>query len=115
MLNKWNRKYLEVLVKDCNSIADFLRKLDIEPIGGNYRTAKKYIEMFDLDVSHFTGQLWNKGKQLKDFRHYTSISNVKRYFEKTVKYQCVKCGLGTNGYMVQLDQNKGNLGSKLNR
>lgn len=52
--------YLEI-AKDSFSIADMCRKLGIEPKGGNYSQVKKYIEEFNIDTSHFTGQAWNKG------------------------------------------------------
>ncbi len=38
--------------------------LGISPCGGNYLVLKKAITYFNLDTSHFTGQLWNKGKRI---------------------------------------------------
>ncbi|HVG39096.1 MAG TPA: HNH endonuclease signature motif containing protein, partial [Pyrinomonadaceae bacterium] len=34
------------------------------PYGGNYQVLKKAIQVFNLDTSHFTGKLWNKGRVL---------------------------------------------------
>lgn len=43
------------------SIAGVCRELGIRPIGGNYKTIKKLINTHNIDISHFTGKLWNKG------------------------------------------------------
>ncbi|HEX7176595.1 MAG TPA: HNH endonuclease signature motif containing protein, partial [Pyrinomonadaceae bacterium] len=36
----------------------------VAPYGGNYHVLKRAIEHFNLDTSHFTGQLWNKGRTI---------------------------------------------------
>lgn len=41
-----------------------LQKLKVAPYGGNYDVLRKAINHFGLDISHFTGQAWNKGKTL---------------------------------------------------
>lgn len=44
------------------SIRQVLEKLGIIAAGGNYRTIHNLIEKYELDISHFTGQGWNKGR-----------------------------------------------------
>jgi hypothetical protein len=43
------------------SLAEVLRKAGRKG-GGSQQTLKKKIQEFNIDTSHFTGQLWNKGK-----------------------------------------------------
>lgn len=48
-------------VKECNSYASLCKKLQL--LGGGSRSSvKKRIESLNLDISHFTGKTWNKGK-----------------------------------------------------
>lgn len=49
-------------VKNSDSIAGTLRKLNLQPTGGNYKIANARIKSLELDTSHFTGQGHLKGK-----------------------------------------------------
>lgn len=49
-------------VKSSYSIAQILSKLNKIPSGGNYKTVKRLIKKFNLDVSHLLGQSYLKGK-----------------------------------------------------
>ena len=60
------QEFLEEKVKLCNSYADFCRELDLEPKGGNYQKIKYYIKKYNLNISHFTNEPWNKGKCWKN-------------------------------------------------
>jgi hypothetical protein len=63
---KWNREQLVDAVKNSTSIRQVLGKLGLVEAGGNYEQVKKWIVLFNLDKSHFTGKGWNKeGKNLK--------------------------------------------------
>jgi len=59
---KYDRKDLESAVSSSFSIRETLKKLDLNPAGGNYITVKKAIVFFNIDNSHFTGQGHLKGK-----------------------------------------------------
>lgn len=105
---KYNKELLENIIKECLSIADVCRKLGLVPIGGNYKTIKKYIKIYNLDKSHFTGQGWNCGEKYKHFGKkynlidilvenstYTNNNNIK---EKLIKEGikdniCEICGI----------------------
>ncbi|MGB5260869.1 MAG: HNH endonuclease [Gammaproteobacteria bacterium] len=41
-----------------------LQILGVAPYGGNYDVLRKAIKHYKLNISHFTGQAWNKGKTL---------------------------------------------------
>ena len=61
-LQKYTKEWLEELCKDSFSLAEVLKKAGRKQGGGNQETLKKKIQEFNIDISHFTGQLWNKGK-----------------------------------------------------
>lgn len=53
-------------VRDSKSIAEVCRRVGLSERGSNPTTIKKRIKELNLDTSHFTGQLWNKGKTSYD-------------------------------------------------
>ena len=61
-LQKYTKEWLEELCKDSFSLAEVLKKAGRKQGGGSQETLKKKIQEFNIDISHFTGQLWNKGK-----------------------------------------------------
>jgi len=64
-------------VKISLSITQVLRRLNLQPVGGNFLTIKTKIQEYNINISHFTGQLWSKGKSLKNIKDYR-----KRKFQK---------------------------------
>ena len=104
--NYTNDQILEA-IKSSYSIAGVLKKLDLKPAGGNYKTIHKFILNNNINISHFTGQGWNKyghpsfgnsGKSLTailDINSSLSSSNVKeRLFNHKIKEnKCEICGL----------------------
>lgn len=61
-LRKYTQHQLAKAVKESTSFAQTLSRLGVAPYGGNYEVLRKAIRHFNLDNSHFTGQVWNKGK-----------------------------------------------------
>jgi 5-methylcytosine-specific restriction endonuclease McrA len=59
---KYSQDQLANAVANSTSIRQVLLSLGVAPHGGNYATVKRYIEKLKLDISHFTGQGWNKGQ-----------------------------------------------------
>lgn len=74
----WTDDEFITAVKTSFSYAEVLRKLGLVAAGGNYSTVKRKIAELSLDVSHMTGQLWSKGKELKDSKYHRgkSLSSV---------------------------------------
>lgn len=63
---KFTKEQLEEAIKNSFSIRQVKEKLGMNvDAGGSYSTLYKYIKKYNLDTSHFTGQLWSKGKQVK--------------------------------------------------
>lgn len=97
------------IVKESYSLAEVIRKSGLKIAGGNYETTSNRIKRLKLDISHFTGQAWNKGKKLgsnyfkiakplleiliKD-SNYQSYKLLKRLFSEGLKeHRCECCGL----------------------
>ena len=103
----YNEQDIREAVRTSYSLAETLRKLKLKDVGGNYRTLKNNIIKYGIDVSHFTGQGWNKfghpsfgnvGAPLSailDTNSSLSSSNVKeRLFNNKIKEnKCEICGI----------------------
>ena len=76
MKYKYTKEQLEEIIKDVLSTAELLRKLNIRPAGGNYKTIKNYIKLYDIDISHFTGQGWNKGVRYRPVNKIKNIEDI---------------------------------------
>lgn len=116
-MNNYTKEMLEPLIKNCYSVAEICRKLNIRPAGGNYKILNRKIKEFELDISHFTGQGWRKGNQtpirrgfdLKDVlvenSYYQSHKLKLRLLKEGLKeYKCEKCGnTEWNGQKIPLE------------
>lgn len=102
---RYTKEQLEEAVRNSLSIASVLKHLSIVVAGGNYRTVHTYIKKWNIDTSHFTGQLWNKGghvtcnpaKPLSEIlvenSNYQSYKLAKRLLKNKIKeYKCELCG-----------------------
>lgn len=61
---KYHKEALKEALENSASIRQALFKAGIMPEGGNYATVHKLIKELNIDVSHMTGQGWNKGDKL---------------------------------------------------
>ncbi len=84
------------MIDECKSYASLLRLLD-KPINGwEQQRLKEFIKEQNFDVSHFTGQGWNKNNF--DFSRFRKNQHVK---SSTLRsgiaclrgYQCEMCGI----------------------
>ena len=98
----YSKENLEQIVKDSYSVCEVARKLGLKDKGSTLKTIKKYISIYGIDTSHFTGQNWRKGKTqtylnkleniLKPNINYGSNRLLKRLVEEGIKpYECEKC------------------------
>lgn len=101
----WTEEDLRRAVKISKSVRQVLMRLHLREAGGNYAHIKEYIIAFDLDISHFTGQAWNKGmrgigryrKELSEIlvknSSYQSYKLKKRLFASGLRSPyCEECG-----------------------
>lgn len=94
---KFSKEELEQFVRESYSYADLCRKIGYEPKGGSGNSIlKNMIEELQLDISHFTGQGWNKDNfDYSRFRYGNNIKSAKML--DAIIYlrghKCEKCGL----------------------
>lgn len=102
---KYTKDQLIEAVATSVSFSQSLKKLGINPHGGNYRVIKKYVTKLNLDISHFKGQAHNKGQKfgpkrpLKDYlsNEFPIQSNRlrKRLISEGILPEiCSSCNLG---------------------
>jgi hypothetical protein len=60
---KYTKEQITEIVKECLSVAQCLRKLEVRAVGGNYKWFKKILKTYEIDTAHFTGQGWNRGNK----------------------------------------------------
>jgi len=100
----YNENQLRDAVKQSFSIRQVLNKLGLKEAGGNYETTKRRIKKLNLDTSHFTGKLWNKGKSLgyrREILEYLKENTVVQSFrlrnrlisEGIKEHKCECCGI----------------------
>jgi len=63
-MNEYEKSKVELIVKENKSVAECLRKLNLRPVGGNYKWFKSYVKLHSIDISHFTGKGWSFGKSV---------------------------------------------------
>lgn len=81
-------------VASSTSIRQVLKKLGLKEAGGNYQTLRNSFKTLNLDISHFTGQASNKGKQLplkRDIEDY--LSNRCKIQSYKLKLRLLRDGL----------------------
>ena len=71
-MQKYTKDWLEELCADSFSYAEVLKKAGRKQGGGAQETLRKKIEEFQIDISHFTKQTWNKGKTKETDNRITS-------------------------------------------
>lgn len=89
-------------VKHSQSIRQVLIKLGLREAGGNYASCKDKIAKLNLDISHFGGQAWSKGKKkgykrpIEDYlsNQYSITSHrlrLRLIDEGLLEYKCQSC------------------------
>jgi hypothetical protein len=92
---KYTKEILEPIVAESYSISEVLRKLDLRQAGGNFAYIKSIIQKYQIDFSHFTGKLWNKGKTCKRL-HWSEVL-VKDKLDRREKHKTLKKALIESG------------------
>ena len=97
---KYTKEFLtDIAARSC-SISDVIRKCGCEPSGGMHRHIKAHLILYEIDISHFTGRLWNKGgtvrSKIADEDIFTNTKfvrriTVRRRFLKRSIYECSIC------------------------
>ena len=100
-----NEIKLREAVQKSLCVRNVLELLGLRPTGGNYDTFRKAVKDFSIDVSHFTGKGYLKGKThkystrpLKDVLIVDKVENTWRLKQRLIKdglkeCVCENCGL----------------------
>ena len=98
---KYTKELLEPIVKESKSYADVIRSLGFKKwSGGRHRYIKDKIIEYNLDISHFTGQGWNKGGKARNRltpKEALCVGNTRKEIVRRClleigrKYECEIC------------------------
>lgn len=96
--SRW--KDLPKNIHECFSIADVLKLVGLKDKGSNYKTAKRVIEEFELDTSHFRKYGGNaispySNEEIFCENSIVTHSTVRRRIERDsiLKYECNMCDI----------------------
>lgn len=112
-MRKYDKEWLTELCKNSYSYAEVLRKAGRQQGGGTQATLKKKIKEYGIDISHFTGQRWQKSPNQQNnivSRELYSLDEIfiknspvtqkvlRGYIErhKMLEYKCQTCGCNGN-------------------
>jgi hypothetical protein len=113
MKTKYLRENFEPIVKNSKNYTEILQKLGLGIKGNSRPTLKKYIKLYDIDISHFeskverymrTNTKLNNSRKISTIEilvsgsTYTNLGNIKnRLYEEGLKKRiCEKCGQNEN-------------------
>lgn len=99
------KENLEPVVKESKTISEVIQKLKLTAIGGNHKTIKKYISLYEIDISHFETRkdrilrFKNPAIPLEEILINGSTYNRvhlknRLYAEGLKKRECEECGQG---------------------
>ncbi len=90
--------------KEVKSMAQLLKALNLRVAGGNYNNMRKTLQRLKLNCSHWEGQSWSSGQQLKDWSQYTKIESLKPHLVRERGHKCEKCYLENwQGFLIPLE------------
>lgn len=94
-MSKWlvpeNERRLADAAKENLSIAGMCRSLGLVPRGGNIATIRHHITRLGIDVSHHTGQGWNRENYSEPSSNRNNVT-VKRRLLREKGHICWGCG-----------------------
>ena len=101
----WTKDNLNEIVKTSTCKSDVLKKLNLRPFTGNYDTLKRYIKIYNIDISHFKRAIFvghnftNKiplvDILIKDSKYTNRVALKERLYKEGVKKrECELCGQG---------------------
>ena len=123
-VRKWTEQQLRGCAKKATSVRQVLSLLGLKEAGGNYSQIKKYLNFYNINISHFRGPAWSKGlkgigkpripleKILTANSTFQSYKLKKRLFSAGIKKpECEECGWAkqnSDGYLpLELDHING--------
>jgi hypothetical protein len=102
---EYTEENIKESIKNSKTFRDVFEKLGLTTHGNNYKTLRKYIKLYNIDISHFNSKEVIAGKLLKinkipienilvENSTYEWTSNLKKrlYDENFKERKCEKCG-----------------------
>ena len=94
---KYSQEELQTIITNSYSYREVAKQIGYQEDGGSGIAAvKEMIEKCQFDISHFTGQLWNKGK-VNEEKYYdgNALSRGQALRDLIIlrSHRCEKCGL----------------------
>lgn len=84
--NRYDKEILEKVVELNNTLKDILIDLNLKPIYSNYRTLKKHINIFDLDITHLkttnnnhNDEIYNYDTLYRASKNSLSLTDMLKY------------------------------------
>lgn len=94
---KYTKEELSKIVKESYSYREVAKKIGYQENGGTGQAeAKKIVEKYNFDVSHFTGQNWNKNRvNTEKYQYGIALKRGQALRDLTILrgHQCEECGL----------------------
>jgi hypothetical protein len=88
MKNKYLKENFEPIVKVSKNITEILLKLEMNGKGDTRKTIRKYINLYNIDISHFETQLDRYNRTLKKNIAFHKIP-IKNILISNSTYSCV--------------------------
>lgn len=93
-MSKYTEEKLKEYVKESLSWADVCRKFGVRPASGSQCHLKKLAIRYSINISHFTGQAWRKGKY--DYKKKNALEYC--FKDSTIKSSELRLKLIRDGY-----------------
>lgn len=126
---KYSKELLEEVAKKCHSYQQVMRELGLKISGGSSSHLKSRFEKYEIDISHFTGQASNRGKDHKGGNEKLDANQIlvldrlngrrdhgfkikRAMIESGIEEKCALCGLekiwNDKPIVLQIDHIDGN-------
>ncbi len=109
---KWSEENIKNIVNKSTTYKECLERLGIRAAGSNYKQLKKYIKLYNIDITHFDRNTTNTNTQtakkplseiLTENSNYNRASLKKRLYETGLKNrECEMCGQDENWNGVKI-------------
>lgn len=80
--SKYTRELLAPVVASATSMAQVIEKLGLKLSGGNYRMISTRVKLAGLDIGHFKGQGWSKGKTAETDQRVKNLKLINAYSDE---------------------------------
>lgn len=92
---RWNKDNLKRAISSSETKAETIRNLGLRPLGGNRSSLNKYIEKYEIDISHFKELKITPLEEVLEGKHpeYPRYALKKSLLKRGIlKNECSVCG-----------------------